>query len=102
MSSMGLSQQTTDHWTERQRAQHRLAEHYRVRAWVGRNPRPPMRQSKREFHRQVVIGDGRRENRKRLSMLSPAAARQLQEMSISVASGAETTWIRLLTVYCPD
>ena len=38
----------------------------------------------------------------RLSMLSPAAARQLQKMSISVASGAETIWIRLLTVYCPD
>ena len=39
---------------------------------------------------------------KRPSMLSPAAARQLQEMSISVASRAETIWIRLLTVYCPD
>ena len=36
---------------------------------------------------------------KRLSMLSPAAARQLQEMSISVASGAETIWIRLLTFF---
>ena len=36
------------------------------------------------------------------SMLSPAAAKQLQEMSISVASGAETNRIRLLTVYCPD
>ena len=30
-------------------------------------------------------------------MLSPAAARQLQETSISVASRAETLWIRLLT-----
>ena len=57
-------------------------------------------QQKQKSTERWCIGDGRRENR--ISMLSPAAARQLQEMSISVASEAETNWIKLLTVYCQD
>ena len=62
-SSAGKVAQSTEHWTEKQCAQHRMAEHHCKRAWVGRNPSPPMRQNTEEFHRQVEIGDGRRENR---------------------------------------
>ena len=59
MSSRGLSQQTTDHWTERQRAQHLLAEHYgweEIQTTAQNDPAGPT-QSRKLTEEQDVLRD---------------------------------------------